>query len=143
MTVDSGHSPPDSAGDLRPDRSTTVRLADAETKIAQLEHALKSRIVIEQAKGILAERLGIDVNAAFEILRSAARSQRQRLHETARQVVDGESTPSPVLAAIVRSEHATEEWIRKQAGTRRDRLAELECGLLDQLAVGRRRGHSG
>ena len=43
---------------------------------AQLEHALESRIGIEQAKGIVAERYGLDVDEAFQLIRRAARSHR-------------------------------------------------------------------
>ncbi|WP_167538557.1 ANTAR domain-containing protein [Streptomyces albofaciens] len=55
----------------------------------QLRNALSSRIVIEQAKGILAERWGTSVDEAFENLRSYARAHRRRLPDLARQVVDG------------------------------------------------------
>ena len=55
------------------------RLAAAEELNAQLEYALESRIVIEQAKGILAERLGLGVEEAFDVLRYAARTARIRL----------------------------------------------------------------
>lgn len=55
---------------------------------AQLKRALASRIVIEQAKGILAERLGLDVNAAFALLRDTARRRRERLHSLATAVVE-------------------------------------------------------
>lgn len=56
---------------------------------AHLQRALTSRIVIEQAKGILAERLHLDVDAAFALLRKAARDRQRRLHELARAVVEG------------------------------------------------------
>jgi GAF domain-containing protein len=55
----------------------------------QLQTALNSRVVIEQAKGKLAERLGIDVNQAFTLLRDQARNRNQRLSDLARAVVDG------------------------------------------------------
>ncbi|KOG54194.1 hypothetical protein ADK76_24540 [Streptomyces griseoflavus] len=55
----------------------------------QLQNALSSRIVIEQAKGVLAERWGTSVDEAFESLRSYARAHRRRLPDLARQVVDG------------------------------------------------------
>ena len=55
----------------------------------QLQNALNSRVVIEQAKGKLAERLGIDVNQAFTLLRGQARNRNQRLSDLARAFVDG------------------------------------------------------
>jgi GAF domain-containing protein len=55
----------------------------------QLQTALTSRLVIEQAKGVLAERDQIDMAAAFDRLRSHARSTNQRLADVARHVVSG------------------------------------------------------
>lgn len=55
----------------------------------QLQAALDSRIVIEQAKGKVAEQLGVDVGTAFELLRSHARSHQARLRTVAEEVVDG------------------------------------------------------
>jgi transcriptional regulator with GAF, ATPase, and Fis domain len=56
---------------------------------AQLQHALTSRVVIEQAKGVTGERLGLDMDAAFDALRRYARSHNLRIAELARTVVDG------------------------------------------------------
>jgi GAF domain-containing protein len=53
----------------------------------QLQQALDHRSLIEQAKGILMERRGLDQRAAFELLRSRARSSRRRLDEVARETV--------------------------------------------------------
>ncbi|MFF3640259.1 GAF and ANTAR domain-containing protein [Streptomyces sp. NPDC002564] len=56
----------------------------------QLQAALTSRIAIEQAKGVLAERWQCSVDDAFAALRRHARHERVRLGEFARQVVTGE-----------------------------------------------------
>jgi GAF domain-containing protein len=53
----------------------------------QLQEALSSRIVIEQAKGILAAERGISIDKAFEILRRHARSHRASLRSVAEAVV--------------------------------------------------------
>jgi GAF domain-containing protein len=55
----------------------------------QLQGALNSRVIIEQAKGMLAERGQIDLQQAFALLRSHARTRQQRLSDLARDVVDG------------------------------------------------------
>jgi len=59
----------------------------------QLAHALESRVVIEQAKGVLGERYKLTVTGAFELLRHAARSNRMNIHELARKVVSSPQTP--------------------------------------------------
>jgi hypothetical protein len=63
--------------------------------IDQLEHALRHRVTIEQAKGILMEREGLDQAAAFDRLRVAARGARRRVGEVAAEVVAGEALPPP------------------------------------------------
>jgi transcriptional regulator with GAF, ATPase, and Fis domain len=55
----------------------------------QLQTALNSRVIIEQAKGKLAERLGIDTTEAFSILRSYARNRNLRLAALAQAFIDG------------------------------------------------------
>jgi GAF domain-containing protein len=52
----------------------------------QLQHALRSRVVIEQAKGVLSATAGMDVDEAFEILRRHARQQNLSLQEVAADV---------------------------------------------------------
>ncbi|MEV7143290.1 GAF and ANTAR domain-containing protein [Streptomyces tauricus] len=55
----------------------------------QLETALESRILVEQAKGALAQRRRITVDEAFALLRDHARSRRRRISAVAREVLDG------------------------------------------------------
>lgn len=62
----------------------------------QLEHALQSRILIEQAKGILAERYSVTPDAAFEVLRRGARNHRIRVHDLAARVIDERETPREI-----------------------------------------------
>jgi hypothetical protein len=62
----------------------------------QLRRALESRIVIEQAKGVLAERYGIDVQRAFEVLRRSARNNRMSIHALAESVVASPQTPPQI-----------------------------------------------
>jgi GAF domain-containing protein len=57
----------------------------------QLQHALNSRVTIEQAKGALAAQLDIDPGEAFELLHKRARDTRRPLGELAAEVVS--STP--------------------------------------------------
>jgi len=119
----------DAPGDVIDDLET------ARIKIAQLEYALQSRIVIEQAKGILAERLGIDVDAAFDILRYAARSHRTKLHEVAQRVIRERTTPAPVVVAIARGERARAAWMRERIEAQRARMAELEVQIRAQIRL--------
>lgn len=68
----------------------------------QLHYALNTRIVIEQAKGIVAECSDLDMNRAFSVLRYHARSHNLRLVDVARDVIAG-SLPAPALAAAAPS----------------------------------------
>ena len=65
-------------------------LRHSETVAQQLQQALDSRVVIEQAKGILAGRHNLTTDAAFEALRNYSRSHRIKLHGVAAAVVAGE-----------------------------------------------------
>ncbi|MBF9133320.1 GAF and ANTAR domain-containing protein [Plantactinospora sp. S1510] len=63
-------------------------MSRGEELTAQLQHALNSRVTIEQAKGAIAQREGITVDEAFVRMRHHARSTNQRLLDVARTVVN-------------------------------------------------------
>lgn len=58
----------------------------------QLQTALNSRVIIEQAKGMLAERSGLDFSNAFALIRAHARKKRLGLSDVARGVIEGSMT---------------------------------------------------
>lgn len=66
------------------------KVAQAEKRAEQLQHALDSRIVVEQAKGILAERHGLGTQEAFETIRTHARTHRRKLRDVCEQIVAGD-----------------------------------------------------
>lgn len=72
------------------------QMSALELENGQLRQALSSRIVIEQAKGMLVERFGFDVESAFEVLRRAARSNRRPIHGVAEAVLSSRETPPEV-----------------------------------------------
>src|SRR5579862_2939491 len=78
--------------------------------VAQLEHALASRVRVEQAIGVLAERHRLRPREAFDLLRSAARADGQKLTELAGIVVDSASNPLlPLPATLARQAGATRQ----------------------------------
>lgn len=64
------------------------RLDRARQTADQLQEALDSRVIIEQAKGLIAGERGISVDEAFQILRAHARNRGAPLREVAHAVVD-------------------------------------------------------
>jgi GAF domain-containing protein len=73
-------------------------LRHSEMVTEQLQNALNNRITIEQAKGILAERLQIDVADAFSLMRTYARNSNQLFSDIAEQVI----ARSPQVAELTR-----------------------------------------
>lgn len=79
---------------LRPS-PTRVAMEAAEAKAQQLETALQTRLEIELAKGYLVGRHGLSPDAAFDALRSCARSRHLTVHDVSRRVVAGEEIVAP------------------------------------------------
>lgn len=65
------------------------KVANAEERTAQLQRALDSRVAIEQAKGIIAERHGVSPQQAFDAIRGYARSHNRKLREVCEEVIGG------------------------------------------------------
>jgi GAF domain-containing protein len=87
----------------------------------QLNHALNSRISIEQAKGVTAERLGIDMDDAFRHLRTYARDHNLRLADVANDVIAG-SVTTDLFGAV------THQWIGYDTNTSRGFVSVCSCG---------------
>ena len=72
-------------------------LGQLRLSVAQLEHALAARVVVEQAIGVLTERQRRNPRDAFERLRKVARSRGRKVHDLAREVVLSAADPSVPL----------------------------------------------
>ena len=85
-------------------RDVVVRLVELVRELRerneQLQTALDSRIVIEQAKGMLAERLEMSPDEAFVVLRRAARHHRMNIHLLAGAVLASRETPLEIEAVL-------------------------------------------
>lgn len=77
---------------------------------AQLEQALQSRVAIEQAKGIVAERYGLEPDEAFVLIRQAARTHRMKLRALVQAIRPGAPTPAE-LTAVLRETGRREEGV--------------------------------
>jgi transcriptional regulator with GAF, ATPase, and Fis domain len=73
---------------------------DAQMLNSQLNEALNSRIIIEQAKGKLSEAAGIDMDDAFRRLRSHARSHSLRLTDVAHAVAEGTMSTESIVPGL-------------------------------------------
>ena len=62
---------------------------EAQLLSQQLTHALNTRIILEQAKGMVSERLNLDMERSFATLRNHARNHNLRLSDVAQSVIDG------------------------------------------------------
>lgn len=79
----------------RPERAEgdLDEVARLRASVAQLEHALAARVVIEQGIGVVAARSGVTPREAFEALRRVARRSGRRVHDLARDVVRSVTEP--------------------------------------------------
>jgi AmiR/NasT family two-component response regulator len=76
------------------------RVTELEVENANVRAALASRIVVEQAKGVLVERIDLPPEAAFELLPSAARRWRRRIHAVAAEILASRTSPAYIEREI-------------------------------------------
>jgi AmiR/NasT family two-component response regulator len=77
-----------------------VRVTELEKQNEHLRVGLASRIVIEQAKGVLIERLDLPPDEIFELLRAAARRSQTNIHTIAAEVLKSRVTPDYIMRQI-------------------------------------------
>jgi ANTAR domain len=94
--------------------------------VQQLEHALASRVRVEQAIGVLAERRRLRPREAFDLLRGAARSRGVRLTEVADDVVDSAANPLLRLPEELAREVPQQAHPRVRGSRRASRRAAKE-----------------
>ncbi len=75
----------------------TSEVEQLRVTVSQLEHALHTRVVIEQAIGVLAERNRLTPRDAFQRLRSAARSRGRKVADLASEVITSATDPTAAL----------------------------------------------
>jgi len=83
-------------------RSRRVREHAQERKVSQLQAALDSRVIIEQAIGILAERFDLSFEEAFEVLRAAARNSRREVRAVVEELRVSRETPLAISDVLPR-----------------------------------------
>jgi transcriptional regulator with GAF, ATPase, and Fis domain len=100
----------------------------------QLQNALSSRVAIEQAKGMLAQRGATTVDAAFDALRHYARTNRRKLTEIAHDVVEGRLELRQVLdhapgaPSVPKTAHQWHASRRRRSRTPRQRPPSPPAG---------------
>jgi hypothetical protein len=105
------------------DTTVPTDVAQLQARVEQLQTALETRIVVEQAKGILAERFRLGVEDAFLLLRYAARSSRRNLRGLAREIVGNRTTPGEITVALARQQRWRAAGQRERAEAHRERAS--------------------
>jgi len=85
-----------SAVRVTPPAHRRSEIDELHARVAQLQAALESRVAIEQAKGVLMERFTLTPDAAFVLLRRAARNSSESLHKLAALVTASSITPASI-----------------------------------------------
>jgi GAF domain-containing protein len=83
-------------------------ISRGDTLVEQLQGALNSRVLVEQAKGLLADRGKLDMDTAFNRLRGYARAHNRPLKEVATEVIEDRSRIATVLAGDEKRQRSSE-----------------------------------
>jgi AmiR/NasT family two-component response regulator len=79
------------------------KASELQATVSQLQGALDSRVVIDRALGMLAERFQLPIPEAFELLRAAARDSRREARAIAEEITTArEKTPAEIVSALDR-----------------------------------------
>jgi hypothetical protein len=104
----------------------------------QLQGALNSRIVLEQAKGMLRERFGLDPQGAFALMRSAARGRQMSIHLLAGMVTSSFATPEPIVWALAEQPEMFTAMSREERVTQSEEFfRRLNEAIAEKLVVNR------
>lgn len=103
---------------------TSTEVMELRARVAQLQTALETRIVVEQSKGILAERFKLSVEDAFLLLRYAARSSRRNIHELGHEIVVTGKTPHSVTVAMAREQRWRAAGQRERSEAQREKATQ-------------------
>jgi AmiR/NasT family two-component response regulator len=87
-------------GEVNEAAKLRARVADLENEVEHLRVGLASRIIVEQAKGVLIERLDLPPDEIFELLRAAARRSRTNIHTIAAEILQTRVTPDYIMRQI-------------------------------------------
>ena len=109
------------------------RLAEAEAENRRLQQALGRQAEVEQAKGILRERLGLEIEEAAGLLRYAARTSRRDVYELASRVVADPATPQPIVVGLARQARWRAVSMREQNEATQERLEDLTTEVEEQV----------
>jgi hypothetical protein len=109
------------------------QIAALTTERDQLQEALESRIVIEQAKGILAERFHLTVDDSFLLLRRSARTARVKIHDLSHEIVSSRETPPAVPRAMARDSRLRAAAMRERTEATAETTERVQARHSEQV----------
>jgi hypothetical protein len=86
-------------------RAAQARQRGWQAQLEQMQQRLNDRIVIERAKGVLVQRLGISEEEAYKRLRVLSRRQRRQIRDIAQSLLDAQALLSPEVNGFAGNGH--------------------------------------